>query len=391
MKKVFKWLGIGFGILIMLVIVFAGAMFFIGSSKLAKNYEVQPDAIVIPEDKQSIERGAYLYEASCAGCHGDDLSGKAILEDPVIGYLTAPNLTTGQGGIGNNYSDTDYVRAIRHGVDPEGQGLLIMPAKAYWHFSEDDLAAIIAYVKAVIPVDNDPGEKSLSPLGKIMLATGAFGKAIAAEVLDHDAPLPVAPDRGATAAHGEYMINTRDCAACHGSDLAGEQSPEPGSPFSSNLTPGGVLAIWTAEDFIETMRTVITPYGRQLDLNFMPYEEYGRLTDEDLTAMFWTNLFAGLFSAISLGARLWDFESEKSAEYLQAEAAYGTSLLRIYPNSGRVSLNLPHTEIGRPTPISTVRWAAPPGSNSLVACQNLSIIWLMPSLIQIHQDNSLQS
>ena len=285
MKKVFKWIGIVLGVLIGLVIIFAGIMYFRGNSILTKTYQIQPAAIVIPEDQEAIERGAYLYAASCAGCHGDDLSGKAILDDPAIGYLPAPNLTSGQNGIGGHYSDADFIRAIRHGVDAEGQGLLIMPAKAYWHFSEEDLGAIIAFVNSAPAIDNDPGEKSLSPLGKIMLAAGAFGEAIAAEFLDHEAPLPVAPERGPTAAYGEYMINTGDCRACHGADLAGGQSPEPGSPFSSNLTPAGVLAIWTAEDFIETMRTGVTPYGRQLDGNFMPYEDYGRLTNEDLTAM----------------------------------------------------------------------------------------------------------
>jgi len=286
MKKVFKWIGIILGVLIGLVIVFAGIMFFRGNSKLTKTYQVQPAAMVIPEDEEAIERGAYLYAASCAGCHGDDLGGKAILDDPVIGYLPAPNLTAGQGGIGGSYSDTDFVRAIRHGVAIDGQGLMIMPSKAYWHFSGNDLSAIIAYVKTAPPVDNDLGEKSFSAVAKIMLAAGAFGDAIAAEVLDHDTPLPVAPERGLTATYGEYMVNISDCAACHSANLAGGQSPEPGAPFSSNLTPGGILAIWSAEDFIETIRTGVTPYGRQLDGNFMPYEGYARLTDEDLIAMF---------------------------------------------------------------------------------------------------------
>ena len=286
MKKVLKWIGIIFGVLIVLVVVFAGILFFTGNSKLTKTYQVQPAAVIIPEDSEAVARGAYLYAASCAGCHGDDLGGKAILDDPAIGYLPAPNLTAGQGGIGSSYNDADFVRAIRHGVASDGQGLMIMPSKAYWHLSSDDLGAIIAFVKSAPPVDNDPGEKSFSPLAKIMLAAGAFGDAIAAEVLDHDAPLPVAPERGPTAAYGEYMVNTGDCAACHGANLAGGQSPEPGAPFSTNLTPGGVLAIWTAEEFIETMRTGVTPYGRQLDGNFMPYKDYGRLTDEDLTAMF---------------------------------------------------------------------------------------------------------
>jgi mono/diheme cytochrome c family protein len=286
MKKVFKWIGIILGVLVLLVLVIAGSLFIKGSSQLSKTYQVQPVAITIPDDGSSIARGAYIYQVSCAGCHGDDLGGKVILDDPAIGYLPAPNLTAGQGGIGSYYSDTDFARAIRHGVDAEGQGLLIMPSKAYWHFSEEDLSAIIAYVKTAPPVDNDLGRKSTSPLAKIMLAVGAFGEAFAAEVLDHDAPLAAAPERGVTAVYGEYLVNTGDCRNCHGPELAGAQSPEPGAPYSPNLTPASVLAIWTADDFIETMHTGVTPYGRQLDPNFMPYEYYSRMNDQDLTAIF---------------------------------------------------------------------------------------------------------
>ena len=286
MKKVFKWLGITLGVLIILVVVIAGSLFIKGSSQLRKTYQVEPVAITIPNDDSSIERGAYLFQVSCAGCHSDDLSGKVILDDPVIGYLPAPNLTAGQGGVGGYYSDTDFARTIRHGVNAQGQGLLIMPSKSYWHFSEEDLGAIIAYIKTASPVNNDLGQKSQSPLGKIMLGAGAFGDAFAAEVLDHDAPLAAAPERGMTAVYGEYLVNTGDCRACHGPDLAGAQSPEPGSPYSPNLTPSGVLAIWTADDFIETMHSGVTPYGRQLDPNFMPYEYYSRMNDQDLTAIF---------------------------------------------------------------------------------------------------------
>lgn len=51
-----------------------------------------------------------------------------------------------------------------------------------------------------------------------------------------------------------------------------------------NLTPGGELAAWSEEDFFKTMRTGITPSGHQLDVE-MPWMYYGRMTDEELRAM----------------------------------------------------------------------------------------------------------
>lgn len=286
MKKVLKWIGIVLVGLVGILILAVIGLSVSANSRINKTYEVTPAVVDIPDDIAAIDRGAYIFNTSCAGCHGDNLAGTRFFDDPAIGYIPAPNLTAGQGGIGGIYSDTDFVRAIRHGVNADGSPLMIMPSKAFWHFSDEDLGAVIAYLKSASPVDNDLGEKELKPLGRVLLAAGAFGDVFAAEVLDHDGPRPSAPARGVTAEYGEYLINTSDCRACHGTDLTGAKSSEPGAPFSPNLAPGGVLGIWSAADFIETMRTGLTPYGRELDGNFMPYEEYGRMTDDDLTAMF---------------------------------------------------------------------------------------------------------
>ena len=286
MKKVLKWIGIVLAGIVGIVIVAVIGLSVSANSRINKAYQVTPAAVNIPDDAAAIKRGAYIFSTSCAGCHGDDLAGTRFFDDPAIGTIPAPNLTSGQGGIGGTYSDTDFVRAIRHGVRADGAPLMIMPSKAYWYFSDEDLGAVIAYVKSASPLDNDLGEKDLKPMGRILLAIGAFGEVFAAEVLDHDGPRPSVPARGTTIEYGEYLINTSDCRSCHGETLAGAKSAEPGAPFSPNLTPDGVLSLWSAADFIETMRTGVTPYGRKLDVNFMPYEEYGRMTDDDLTAMF---------------------------------------------------------------------------------------------------------
>lgn len=286
MKKVLKWIGIALSGLVGLLVLALIGLTISANNRLNKIYEVTPAAVNIPTDAATLERGKYIFDTSCAGCHGDNLAGTRFFDDPALGYIPAPNLTAGQGGIGGIYTDADFVRAIRHGLDAGGKPLMIMPSKAYWYFSDEDLGAVIAYVKSAAPVDNDWGEKALKPMGRILLAVGALGDVLAAEGLDHAGPRPAAPNRGLTAEYGEYLVNTGDCRACHGEVLSGGTSLEPGAPFSPNLTPGGVLASWSAAEFIETLRTGITPYGRRLDANFMPYEEYGRLTDEDLTAMF---------------------------------------------------------------------------------------------------------
>jgi mono/diheme cytochrome c family protein len=213
------------------------------------------------------------------------LGGTPFFADPALGDIPAPNLTTGSGGIGAAYSDADLVRAIRHGIDTEGKPLMIMPSSAFWHYSDEDLGAIIAYLRSVPPVDSDPGEKNLKLMGRILVGAGALD-VLAAEHIDHSGPCPAGTTPQVNAAYGEYLANTNDCRSCHGPDLAGGQSSEPGAPPAPSLTPGGDLASWSTTDFFTTMRSGVTPSGRQLDPAFMPWEDYGRMTDDDLTALF---------------------------------------------------------------------------------------------------------
>ena len=285
MRRLLKWIGILLGGILGLLIVAGALLAITGGNRLNKSYDIQPEPLTIPNEAAALERGQYIVSVSCAGCHGEDLSGGPFLDDPAMGTIPARNLTAGQGGAGATYSDVDFVRAIRHGVDGNGKPLAIMPSRAYWHFSDEDLGAIIAYVKSIPPVDNDPGEKEVKLVGRLLLGAGMLD-ILAAESIDHTAPLPAAQEQQVNAAYGAYLANTGDCRQCHGPDLAGAQSPEPGGPAAPGLTPTGALADWTTAEFIETMHTGVTPDGHQLDGAFMPWKDYGRLTDDDLTALF---------------------------------------------------------------------------------------------------------
>ena len=298
--RALKWIGYLLGGLLCLAVFIFIVVLALSSLRLNRIYNVQPDTVKIPTDAVAIGRGAYLFTSSCAGCHGDNLGGKAVLDDPIIGYLPATNLTTGQGGIGNRYNDETWVRAIRHGIAYDGKPLMIMPSKAYWYFSDEDLGAIIAFLKSAEPVNNDPGAKRLPPIGRMLMMTGAFGDIFAVEIIDHDAPRPAAPQPGVSVEYGDYLVKTGDCSNCHGSALNGSQSTEPGAPFSPNLTPGGKLADWTVEDFISAIRSGVTPEGNPMDPDFMPWEEYARKTDDDLRAIF---LYLQSLPSLETGAK----------------------------------------------------------------------------------------
>ena len=287
MKKVLKWIGIVLGVILVLVIVGATGAYLSTRSRINRTYEIQPESVSIPTDPEAIERGKQMASFMCLGCHGEDLGGTAFFDDPALGYIPAANLTAGIGGTGGTFSDSDWVLAIRHGVGSDGKPLLIMPSKGLYYLSDDDLGAIIAYLKSVPPVDNNLGDYSLSPIAHLLAAAGMFGEYISAEAIDHEGARPAVPEVGVTAEYGEYLVNISDCKTCHGADMAGSQSPEPGAPFAPNLTPGGILPVYKSDaDLIALIRTGITPYTYEVDGKFMPWKSYSNMTDDQLSAVY---------------------------------------------------------------------------------------------------------
>lgn len=89
---------------------------------------------------------------------------------------------------------------------------------------------------------------------------------------------------GATAEYGVDIGGW--CTACHGPDLTGAQPVfDPATPFASDMTEGGELLGWSEKDFLKTLRTGVTPSGRQLDSDFMPGNVFGKFDDDRLKGL----------------------------------------------------------------------------------------------------------
>jgi mono/diheme cytochrome c family protein len=287
MLRIIKWIGIVLGGIIGLIVLAVVAVYVITEMRINKSYTVEPEAITIPTDEAAIEHGKHLVTAigKCGDCHGANLAGQVFIDAPP-GKLFAANLTAGQGGVGGTYGDTDWVRSIRHGVGPDGKPLLFMPAQEFYYFSDADLGDLIAYLKSVPPVDNEPVASEVRPLGRVLFITGQL-PLIPAELIDHAAPHLVEAEPGVTVEYGKYLTIV-GCIGCHGPGLSGGQVPgtPPGAPEfppATNLTPGGATDGWSEADFINAMRTGQRPNGTQLHL-FMPWPAVGQMTDDELKA-----------------------------------------------------------------------------------------------------------
>lgn len=285
MRTVLKWVGIVVVGLLIVIIVLNVGVYFASNGRINKTYAIEPESITINDDADAIAHGEHIAVIfGCTDCHGENLAGAPLIEDPAIGQIYSPNITAGSGGV-PNYSEDDYIRAIRHGVDAEGKSLFIMPSNEYFYLSDADLGALIVYLQSVEPVDNELPEKSLGPLGRVLFTVGALPPP-AAEVIDHTAVRPDSPTPGVTEAYGRYL--SVGCTGCHGANLAGGAVPgsAPDAPPSANLTPSGPLAEWTTDEFVQTMRSGTTPDGRQLNAADMPWPSIGQMTDDELTAVF---------------------------------------------------------------------------------------------------------
>lgn len=209
-----------------------------------------------------------------------------MADDWWLGRLYASNLTPGEGGLGN-YETADFARSIRHGVKPDGRPVLMMPSQYFYRFSDADLGALIAYLRALPPVDRELPSPRLGPFTRFVLFLGKAPDLLPAERIDHRAARPPPAPPGETIAYGAYLVETGGCKVCHREDLSGGLHPLslPGEPPPADLTPGGSLAHWSERDFVRTLRTGTTPDGRRLDERFMPWRSIARLTDLELRAI----------------------------------------------------------------------------------------------------------
>jgi mono/diheme cytochrome c family protein len=279
MMRVLKWIGIALVVLLGVIATAAVILSFIGGSKMNQTVEVQAENIPIPNDAAALERGEHLVKTACLSCHASDMTGLAIFDEPGLGTLYAPNLTA----LAEDHSDEELVLAIRHGVGHEGRPLMIMPSETFINFSAEDLGAIIAYLKTVPAAGEETPDPAFGFLAKVMLAAGMFGQIFPSEYIDHDQPFPQMPVVGANVEYGQYLSGM--CQSCHGPDLTGGQPPEPDAPPAPDLTSGGPLASWTEAEFLTAMRTGVAPDGQTIDPDFMPWQSFGKLYDEELQAL----------------------------------------------------------------------------------------------------------
>jgi len=271
------------GVLLALVSVVVGLVSILGLMGILTIYGSRGtpvQAVTVAGTAEQIARGEILANAGCSGCHsvGGTLplsGGEELFADiPIpLGKATPANLTP--AGRIREWTDGELQRAIREGADPEGNILPVMSANTFRYMSQEDLDAIVAYLRAQPAVETDiPQDNYLSFVAMVMTPLGMMP---IKDVPDFGPPPYVEP--GATAEYGEYVVKVFDCAICHGDDLGGG----PGGILPAGPSLAGAK-VWTSDQFITAMRTGVTPAGLTLSED-MPWKDIGKFDDDALKAM----------------------------------------------------------------------------------------------------------
>jgi mono/diheme cytochrome c family protein len=283
-RAILKWAGRLLAAVAVLVLIGAGVVYAASERKLRRKYDVSVDPVRVPTDSASIARGEHLVRnvINCTLCHGSDLGGAVYSSSAAVGTVAGPNLTRGRGGLSDNYSDLDYVRAIRRGVKRDSTSLIVMPSEVFTHLSQEDMGAVLAFLKRVPPVDREVPPSGFGPMGRALLAAGKMNILVAGKTPRYDAPASV--PRDTTPAYGKYLADISGCHGCHGFGLSGGRvAGPPGLPPASNLTPAGITS-WTEADLARALREGKRPDGRTLD-EFMPWKVFRGMTDAEIHSL----------------------------------------------------------------------------------------------------------
>ncbi len=266
-----KWLTrMGLGLIAFCAVGYV--VFYFGSQLVMdRKWPVRPAPVRAAHGPAAVAEGARLARLyGCQDCHGTELRGRLYVDEPGIASLWAPNLTLKS----RTYSDADFARAIRAGIDPKGRALITMPSVAYSRLSDAETGEIIAYIRSLRPGGEVRPLSNVGWIGRLGLITNDYRTA-PVEVANAKAhPLP---DVGPGFAAGRDLA--RACVECHGADLSGDRGV--GTP---NLN---VVKDYTEPQFERLLLTGRSNTGHELDLmSSTARRRFNGLSSADMASLY---------------------------------------------------------------------------------------------------------
>jgi cytochrome c553 len=267
MKKWLKWIATT---LVTIVVLAVSGVYVASELRRTRTYDAPLaafDATRFRFAPGEAERRARTM--MCLGCHGE--AGNVIFQADNVGRLVAPNLTRKIP----EYSDSELERLIRRGIKKDGTAVIAMPAVTFANMSDDDLAAVITFMRSrkLIP-DHQPSETEWGPLGRVALATNKIP--YEADHVTNFNPPPTRP-----ADLGKYIVSVT-CSHCHNLDS------ERDNGFGMKTPPlKAMVSSYTFEEFSKLFATGKGKGGRSLGLmSEVAKNEFSHFSDAERRALY---------------------------------------------------------------------------------------------------------
>ena len=265
--KAAKWISIAAGLGAMAPLLWVFYVYLASEAVIERRYTLPSSLIKASEGADAIAHGKrFMTIAGCFGCHGDDLTGKAL-------HVTRDfSIASGSlRALGNSYTDGDFERAIRRGLTPDARAVWVMPSQSYAYMHETDVEDIIAYIRSLPPAGTIPPKPKFSFHTRRAILDGELVPASpnADQIL-------TPPDEGPQFDGGRYLAMTA-CSVCHGGDLSG----------SGRAPDLDVTVSYTREQFFDLMRRGWSHDGRRLKvMNTLAKTRYHILFDYEIEALY---------------------------------------------------------------------------------------------------------
>jgi len=224
--------------------------------------------------QSAVERGkAVLHASGCIGCHtaeeGESLAGGRPLKSR-YGTFYSPNITSDpRFGIGS-WSFSEFERAMRRGIAPDGHAYYpSFPYTAYTGMTDQDLKDLKEVLDALPPVARQNQEHDLSWYLNIGLSVSAWRS-----LYFTPGPFVNDPDKSELWNRGSYLVKVLGhCAECHtprtllgGLEEEKGLSGTPEGPDGEsvpNITPDRESGIgrWSHSELIDYLSSGMDPEG----------------------------------------------------------------------------------------------------------------------------------
>jgi mono/diheme cytochrome c family protein len=278
-------------------------------------------------ENPNIKRGEYLSDIlMCSGCHSPftlengmesynaktRLAGGIKFGVPGMGFVYIKNITSDlETGIGQ-WTFTELQRAITEGIGKHGNRLVGMNSANYKNLTNDDLNAVVAYLKSTPPIwhkvpayEPITVDNQISTINFYFGNTGEYKNKNQNGKKNSEASFTTKKELKKMTSEqeikrGDYLVTTAACQQCHTPiayrgtakelTLAGGmkfEDPICGTVISSNITSDNETGLgrWSESEIVRAITRGVSKDGRTLCHTAMPWINFINMNDIDAHAI----------------------------------------------------------------------------------------------------------